>query len=81
MGILSEVDKVRRIWRLAYGMEERGSVPIVVEDVFLLSKPFFFLGCHARPRIPYLPVVLSAGNFPSEVEVNSKSPYSAVAEN
>ena len=28
-------------------------------------------GCHAMPRLQCIPVVLSAGNYPSEFEVNA----------
>jgi len=38
-------------------------------------------GCHAMPRRHFLPVVLSAGKYPSLFEVNGTSPSSAVSEN
>ena len=37
--------------------------------------------CQALPRIQYVPEVLSAENYPSEVEDNSMYPSSAAAEN
>jgi len=33
--------------------------------------------CHAMPWIQYVPVVLSAGHYPTEVDVNGTSPSSA----
>ena len=43
MGILSEVDEAQCIWLLAHGLNERGSVPITIQDTFLLSIPSFLV--------------------------------------
>ena len=38
-------------------------------------------GCHSMPPIQSVPAVLSAVDYPSELEVNCTSPSSAVAVN
>jgi len=41
MGNLSEFDEAQCMWRLAYLLDESRSLPIIVQDTFLLSNPSF----------------------------------------
>ena len=78
--ILSDFDETQCIWWLAYGVDERCSVPTIVEEyihLFISSVVF----CHAMPRIQYVKVFFSTGKYTSVFEVNSISPSSAVARN
>ena len=73
---LSESDEIRRILWLAYGLDEIGSVPIIVQENFPFSSPSF-LGCQAMPRIQCIPVVLPEGKCLKVIEFNGKSASSA----
>jgi hypothetical protein len=64
----------------SYGLDESGSVPIIVQVKVPLPYPSF-LGCHSMPRIQCRPVVLSAGKCLKEVQFNGMSVSSAGAEN
>jgi hypothetical protein len=46
-GNLSEADEAQCTWWLDYGLYERGSVPINVQEIFLLSNSSSFLSDHA----------------------------------
>ena len=59
MGNLSLVDEAQCIWRQAYGLDERGSVPIIVKEKYLLSNLFFSELSH-RDSHSVIQVVLSA---------------------
>jgi len=80
MVILSEVDEGLCICWLTYFLYESGLVPIIVQGNFLLSN-LSFLGCHAIALNSGPTGGLFAGNYPSEVEVNSTSPSTSFAEN
>jgi hypothetical protein len=62
MGILSDVDEAQCMWLLAKSLDERVSVPIIIQDNFPLSNPSF-LGCHTRPRIQCVLVVHSVVKY------------------
>ena len=49
MGNLSEVDEAHFLCRLAYGLDEIGSVPIIMQENFFVQSVFSC--CHAIPRM------------------------------
>jgi len=80
MGNLSDFDRTQCIWWLGYGLEEEGSFLLIVEEnIRLFISSFVFR--QAMPRIQYVPMLFSTLKYPSEVEINSISPSSAVAGN
>ena len=79
-GIYPAVELAQCISWLAYSMEERGSVPIIVQGNFLMSNPSFMA---VTPCL-----VLSTYRWPSlqetirsKVELNGTAPPGAVIEN
>ena len=62
IGILSEVDEAQCIWLLTDGLDESGSVPIIIQDTFLLSNPSLMV-CHARPPNQCVLVVPSVAKY------------------
>ena len=50
MVILCEVDEAQCVWRLAHGLDERGSIPIIMQDTFLFSNPSFLV---VRPGLEF----------------------------
>ena len=73
-GILSEFDKAQCKCYLAYGLDERGSVHITVQQAFPLSN------LSSLAVTPYRRS-FQQGSIRVKVEVNGTSPSGAVIEN
>jgi len=50
MVIFCEVDEATSEYRLALGLDERGSIPIIMQDTFLFSNPSFLV---VRPGLEF----------------------------
>jgi len=76
MGNMSEVDEAQCICLLAHSVDKPGSVTKICQRTS--PKQNVLSACHATPHVHCLLVVLSVGNYTSEIEFYGTSPTIAV---